>query len=148
MGTTNNQPYEGVRQELGKLLGERHTFTAVFIRTSKRQLTYNPVDDSQDWVDTFLFRQVKLAANGNMVAEHIWCDSSPLLREANLLPGNMVEIDAKVNSYARMLRSEGGTTAIQDYALLPLYAVTVTGHETRYIGRNKGKTRRGKRKRN
>lgn len=82
-----------MRKEL-KMIGskERHVFTATFIRFGFRDGYKGPVR-------TILLQDVLL--NGEVVTDHLWFDLTKGFKSADLLPGDVVELCARVSIYEK-----------------------------------------------
>lgn len=82
-----------MRKEL-KIIGskERHVFTATFIRFGFRDGYKGPVK-------TILLQDVLL--DGKVVTDHLWFDLTKGFKNADLLPGDVVEFCARVSVYEK-----------------------------------------------
>lgn len=82
-----------MRKEL-KIIGskERHVFTATFIRFGFRDGYKGPVK-------TILLQDVLL--DGKVVTDHLWFDLTKGFKNADLLPGDVVEFCARVSIYEK-----------------------------------------------
>lgn len=71
---------------------ERHVFTATFIRFGFRDGYKGPVK-------TILLQDVLL--DGKVVTDHLWFDLTKGFKNADLLPGDVVEFCARVSIYEK-----------------------------------------------
>ena len=85
-----------MRKEL-KAIGkqERHTFSGVFVREGLKS-AYRGLP-----LPTVLLKDVKLKDSDKIITDHLWFNKTKGFESLNLKEGNIVQFDARVDSYVK-----------------------------------------------
>ena len=85
-----------MRKEL-KAIGkqERHTFNGVFVREGLRS-AYRGFP-----LSTVLLKDIKLKDSDKIITDHLWFNKTKGFKALNLKEGNIVQFDARVDSYVK-----------------------------------------------
>ena len=99
-----------MRTELKKINGDRRTFTGTFVRLGTKS-SYGYVKQ------TLLLADVK-DSSGNVVTDHLWFNLTKGFESLNLVPGDIVQFDARVKPYMKGYR--GWRDEDDDYEYKPV----------------------------
>ena len=89
-----------MRTQLEDIFGKRQTFTGVFIRYGKKRAFRGRGTMGDGYDETVLLNNVKDSAR-KIVADHLWFNLTQGFDAACMSPGDIVEFDARVDSYIK-----------------------------------------------
>ena len=84
-----------MREDLKRLGNEkRHTFTGIFVRNGTKSGFKAPLE-------TVLLKDVRHADTDQIVTDHLWFNNTKGFNSLDLVPGDIVQFDARVGQYTR-----------------------------------------------
>src|ERR1035441_4495160 len=93
----------GKRSELKAIFGQRLRFSGTFERYGTKHTYQGRGPD----LTTVLLKDVKTAADGKVVTDHLWFNLTVEFDDADLQEGDVVSFDARVDSYTKGLEGYG-----------------------------------------
>lgn len=93
----------GKRSELKAIFGQRLRFSGTFERYGTKHAYQGRGPD----LTTVLLKDVKTAADGKVVTDHLWFNLTVEFDDADLQEGDVVSFDARVDSYTKGLEGYG-----------------------------------------
>ena len=89
-----------MREELRKICGQRKRFFGVFVREGKKPAYRGWGTTGDGYDETIILTDIRDEA-GRVVSDHLWFRFTKGFESLNLVPGEVVSFDARVDGYIK-----------------------------------------------